>query len=142
MLFKRYINSLDSAQSFKLVINSTLISLCLSACSATPELEKNNSDRPEKTSLEKKEVALVPAGEVVSKRVKQEQRVPAKNLYLQQQLDSPVIITEAVQKDYQQALILMKESKWQQVHPVTLSTPPQTRRVFSPDLVDRDLVTR
>jgi len=114
MSFKRYINSLYSAQSFKFVIRAILISFCLSACSATPELEKNNNDLSEKTSLEQSEIATVQAGDVRSKGIEQPHIVPAKNLYLQQQLDSPIIIAKMVQKDYQQALTLMKESKWQQ----------------------------
>jgi len=114
MSFKRYINSLYSAQSFKFVIRAILISFCLSACSATPELETNNSDLSEKTSLEQSEIATVQAGDVPSKGIEQPHIVPAKNLYLQQQLDSPIIIAKTVQKDYQQALTLMKESKWQQ----------------------------
>ena len=114
MLFKRFINSLDSAQSFKLVINAILISLCLSACSATPELDKDNSDIVDKASVEQNEIATVQTVDTAPIAVEQGNVAPAKNLYLQQQLDNPVIITEVVQQNYQQALTLMKEKKGQQ----------------------------
>jgi len=114
MPFKRYINSLDSTKPFKLVINVMLISLFLSACSTTPELDKAHSDVTEEVSLEAKTKNKEQAAEILNKETEQEHFVPAINLYLQQQLDKPIVIEEAVQRDYQQALILMKEKKWQQ----------------------------
>jgi tetratricopeptide (TPR) repeat protein len=117
MLFKQYINSLESVQSFKLVIKVILISLCVSACSATPDREDNNH-LPEEKLLKQEEISIEPIADTPSRQVEQSNRVPAKNLFLQQQLDSPVIIAEAVEKDYQQALTLMKESKWQQAQTI------------------------
>lgn len=114
MSFKRYINSKDSAQSFMLVIYFVLMSLCLSACSVKPDLDKNHSDTPEETIVEQKEKDANHSGQTLATNVVQDHLQPSTNLYLQQQIDNPISIGKDVQKDYQQALILMTEGKWQQ----------------------------
>jgi len=114
MLFKRYINFLNAVHSLKLAINIALISFFLSACSAKPEADIDNDDETNKSSLEQKQIGTGQSTEVAVKQVEGAAIVPAKNLYLQQQLDNPLIIAEVVQKDYQQALSLMKEKKWPQ----------------------------
>jgi len=109
MLLKQYISEQNLAASIKSFLYPLLISIYLSACSAIPEpeLEKPHNEK----TLAQQDAEAMATDE---QSVKQAHLLPAKNLYLQQQIDKPIIIAEGVEKDYQQALTLMKEKKWQQ----------------------------
>lgn len=113
-LFKQYTSYKCSIKTIKFVIYALFISLCLSACSTTKELKKTQSEVSEASALEQNEVETIAVDKVLNSEIKQAPLVPAKNLYVQQQIDKPIIVSEEVQKDYQQALTLMKAKKWQQ----------------------------
>ncbi|PKG82574.1 hypothetical protein CXF85_13920 [Colwellia sp. 75C3] len=112
MLFKKFTSAaggkhfFHTSKSTKAVVIAITLSLWLSACSSNPTV-----DESKKNSVS---AALVTGESIVDEDIAQGNKAPAVNLYLQQQATKPIPVPDNVLKDYQQAISLMKDKKWQQ----------------------------
>jgi tetratricopeptide (TPR) repeat protein len=92
---------LDIAKSTQVVVIAITLSLWLSACSSKPTVDESQKN-------------ITPAPLITDEGGELSQPVSVINLYLQQQANEPVTVPANVLKDYQQAISLMKDKKWQQ----------------------------
>lgn len=133
MLLKRFINTLDYLKLSLLLrafVPTKLVMLVISVlwfsgCNSTPdkatsELEqlKNETqplltDNITRTNTAEKTIKNNNESNTL---LAENSRISAKNLYEQQQLETPIAISDSVRKDYQQALVLMKNKQWQQAN--------------------------
>ena len=119
MLFKKFTNAAGGNHIFhatKVVVMAITLSLWLSACTATTTVDKNQENAvttplvTNESIAQENRVKEDGAEAVIAKK----KQGPAINLYLQQQANVPVTVPANVLKDYQQAISLMKDKKWQQ----------------------------
>ena len=118
MLFKLFINATGGFHIFhatKSVVMVIFFSLWLSACSSTDG--DNSQENIKKTLLTSDEdivkKSITKEGDA-EKEITQSKKKPAINLYLKQQINEPVAIPANVLKNYQEAISLMTDKKWQQ----------------------------
>ncbi len=119
MLFKPFTNATGNSHavfSTKAVVIAITLSFCLSACTSKPtsnESQEKGVTTPLVVDENINTESLI-KGNDTTEDVSQKKREPAINLYLQQQADYPVTVPANVLEDYQQAISLMQEKKWQQ----------------------------
>jgi tetratricopeptide (TPR) repeat protein len=123
MLFKKFTNAadgnpiLDRASSTKVVFIAIMLSLWLSACtskSTVDESLKKATTTPLVTDEHKAFTDNSAQKNGTEEGMAQSNKALVINLYLQQQANSPLVIPANVLKNYQQAISLMKDKKWQQ----------------------------
>ncbi|PKI13823.1 tetratricopeptide repeat protein [Colwellia sp. 12G3] len=119
MLFKQFTNATGDHHVFqatKTIVIAITLSLWLGACSSKPTEDKSQENAlttPLVTHESIAQESIMKAGEA-EKGIAQRKKIPAINLYLQQQADAPVTVPAKVLKDYQQAISLMNDKKWPQ----------------------------
>lgn len=118
---KQYINSTGTYQAFallKVVMVIAVVFCGLSACSSTANIDDNDPKKLEGISLEDNDVNTKEEVKISADTVKGESkkiaRIPAKNLYVEQQKNQPLVVPENVRNDYQQAINLMNAKEWAQ----------------------------
>ena len=132
MLFKTFISATvrkyiwHSTHSTNTFVLAIILSLGLGACSSNPILDASveGKDDPVTTTLastgeenitdENENANENTEASNVKEHKTKAPRVPAINLYSQQQVNTPVKVPDNVLKDYQQAISLMNDKKWQQ----------------------------